>query len=85
MNADADLSLEMVDRLRGYEPFIWYKTKIAENLRSMADLCLDESVSKETREERFHQYVGGLRVSLILDNLETGLRNGIAQRNKNVK
>jgi len=37
------------------------------------------------REERFHQYVGGLRVSLILDNLETGLRNGIAQRNRNVK
>ena len=85
MNADADLSLEMVDRLRGYEPFIWYRTKVNENLTSMAVSCLDESVSKEVREERFHQYIGGQRVSLILDNLETGLRNGIAQRNKNVK
>jgi hypothetical protein len=85
MEYDAEQTLEMVERLRDYEPFLWFKSVSLASLEKMGQSCLDQSVPKETREERFQQYLGAKVMATLLDSIEQGLRLGIAQKKKNGK
>jgi hypothetical protein len=85
MEYDAEQTLEMVERLRDFEPYLWLKSVSLNSLEKMGQACLDQSVSKEIREERFQQYLGAKVMATLLETLEQGLRLGIAQKKKNGK
>ncbi|NDB94973.1 MAG: hypothetical protein EBZ78_02250 [Verrucomicrobia bacterium] len=79
---DSELMLENVERLREFEPFVWYREVMGKALSKMANLCLDSSVTQEERERRFQQYVGASTLDRIFDEMDKGLRLGLAQKKK---
>jgi len=83
MSEDPQQSLEMVERLRDYEPFGWYLSKQLSVLSEMENSCLDPAVTPEVRETRFQQYRGARALFVAFEQLEAGLRLGIAQKKKN--
>lgn len=82
MSEDPQQSLEMVERLRDYEPFGWYLSKQLSELTKMENACLDPKVSPEVREVRFQQYRGAKALFASFEQLLAGLRLGIAQKKK---
>lgn len=79
---DSELMLENVERLREFEPFIWYRGVTERALRQMANQCLDASVTPEEREKRFQQFVGASSLDRIFGEMDKGLRLGLAQKKK---
>lgn len=79
---DSELMLENVERLREFEPFVWYRDMMEKALSKMANQCLDQSVSPEEREKRFQQFVGATTLDSIFEEMDRGLRLGLAQKKK---